>query len=244
MLPTRTYIIIEYYILHLSFRAAVSPLYPFVPLPIQRIQAGLPGKQATKRGRKFLGTTFSFAFFLVTETKGYDKNYLPYLTYLPRYKPATANRRTVNCDFETKPLCVITQKWSMHAIICDIQFAHGVNLPIFLVTLFPFPFLFLSFPFLFLSFSFFLHIYLNVHGTADAFDMCVFRRQVPGDTQGTYLTLTFFFLSFFRHLFGGLLLVTLQLAMLVRNKQWMLIYSSTSYSAVSGKCGSSRISSR
>lgn len=99
----------------------------------------------------------------------------------------------------------------MHAIICDIQFAHGVNLPIFLVTLF-FSLLFFSFfSFLFFFFSFFLHIYLNVHGTADAFDMCVFRRQVPGDTQGTYLPyLDFFFsfLPFFRYLFGGLLLVT------------------------------------
>lgn len=80
-LREHTYII-EYYILHLSFRAAVPPLYPFVPLPIQRIQAGLPGKQASnKRGRKFLGTTFFFLSFLVTETKGYDKNYLH--TYLP-----------------------------------------------------------------------------------------------------------------------------------------------------------------
>lgn len=49
------------------FALLFSPLYPFVPLPIQRIQAGLPGKQAskqaTKRGRKFLGTTFFFRSF-------------------------------------------------------------------------------------------------------------------------------------------------------------------------------------
>lgn len=41
-----------------------------------------------------------------------------------------------------------------------------------------------------------MHIFLNVHGTADAFDMCVFRRQVPGDTQGTYLSYLDFFFVF------------------------------------------------
>lgn len=158
------------------FALLFSPLNPFVPLPIQRIQAGLPGKQASnKRGRKFLRTTFFLLFFWARKAT----TRTTYLPALPYHEPATANRRTVNCDLETKPLCVITQKWSMHAIICDIQFAHGVNLPIFLVTL---PFSFSFFFFLFPFFFFFLHIYLNVHGTADAFDMCVFRRQVPGDT--------------------------------------------------------------
>lgn len=134
-------------------------------------------KASNKERAKFFGDDLFFSFFFFGNGNKRLRQELPYLTlpYLPRYKPATANRRTVNCDLETKPLCVITQKWSMHAIICDIQFAHGVNLPIFLVTLF-------SFFFLFCFFSFFLHIYLNVHGTADAFDMCVFRRQVPGDT--------------------------------------------------------------
>lgn len=179
-LREHTYII-EYYILHLSFRAAVSPPHPFVP-PIQRIQAGLPGKQASNKERaKVFGDDLFFSFFfLVTETKGCDKNYLPTLPtpFVTNRRLRTAEPWTANCDLETKPLCVITQKWSMHAIICDIQFAHGVNLPIFLVTL-PFSFFFFL---LFFFFSFFLHISLNVHGTADAFDMCVFRRQVPGDT--------------------------------------------------------------
>lgn len=113
---------------------------------------GQASKQQRERA-KFLGTTFFFlSFFWGTETKGYDKNYLT-LPDLTSHQPATANRRTVNCDLETKPLCVITQKWSMHAIICDIQFAHGVNLPIFLVTLFFFLFSFFSFLIFFFSFS-------------------------------------------------------------------------------------------
>lgn len=85
------------------FALLFSPLYPFVPLPIQRIQAGLPGKQASNKERaKFLGTTFFFlSFFLVTETKGYNhKNYLRYLT-LPT-SLQTGEPRTVNCDLETK----------------------------------------------------------------------------------------------------------------------------------------------
>lgn len=56
--------------------------------------------------------------------------------------------------------------------------------------------------------------------------ICVFLGVKYQETHKvpTYLTLTFFsFFPFFRHLFGGLLLVTLQLAMLFRNKQWMLI---------------------
>lgn len=95
-LREHTYII-EYYILHLSFRAAVPPLYPFVPLPIQRIQAGLPGKQASnKRGRKFLGTTF-FCFFFGHGNKRIRQELPTYLPALPYHEPATANRRTVNC---------------------------------------------------------------------------------------------------------------------------------------------------
>lgn len=108
-------------------------------------------KQATREGEVF-GDDFFFCFF------GHgDKRLRQELPYLPRYKPATANRRTANCDLETKPLCVITQKWSMHAIICDIQFAHGVNLPIFLVTL---PFSFFLF-LLFLSFFFLLFAHIS-----------------------------------------------------------------------------------
>lgn len=110
-------------------------------------------KQATREGEVFGDDSFFFFLFFGGHGNERLRQELPYLPALPYHEPATANRRTVNCDLETKPLCVITQKWSMHAIICDIQFAHGVNLPIFLVTLF---FSFLSF----LSFSFFLLFFL------------------------------------------------------------------------------------
>lgn len=111
--------------------------------------------QASKQQEraKFLGTFFFFLFFGHGDKR--LRQELPYLPALPYHEPATANRRTVNCDLETKPLCVITQKWSMHAIICDIQFAHGVNLPIFLVTLFSF--------FFFLFSSFLLFFFLFAH---------------------------------------------------------------------------------
>lgn len=161
-------------------------------------------KQATKRGRKFLGTTFFFlSFFWETETKGYDnKNYLA-LPDLTSHQPATANRRTVNCDLETKPLCVITQKWSMHAIICDIQFAHGVNLPIFLVTLFfIFPFIF---PF-FSSFSIFSAFctYISMSTARLTLSICVFLGVKYQETHKvpTYLALTFLFSLSFAILLG------------------------------------------
>lgn len=118
-------------------------------------------RQASKQQEraKFLGTTFFSSFFWARRQKATTRT--TYLPALPYHEPATANRRTVNCDFETKPLCVITQKWSMHAIICDIQFAHGVNLPIFLVTLFPFLFPF-SFSFFFLLFFIFLFLFAHI----------------------------------------------------------------------------------
>lgn len=75
--------------------------------------------------------------------------------------------------------------------------------------------------------------------------ICVFLGVKYQETHKvpTYLTLTFFFLfSLSFAIFLGI--IAGYLAMLFRSKQWMLIYSSTSYSAVSGKCGSSRISSR
>lgn len=160
-LREHTYII-EYYILHLSFRAAVSPpssiCSPYTAHSSRTTQAS---KQATKRGRKFLGTTFFLCFFLVTETKGYDKNYLPTCLTLSRTGDCEPPNRELRLGNQTKPLCVITQKWSMHAIICDIQFAHGVNLPIFLVTLFSFFSLFFL-SFFFFVFSFYLFLFAHI----------------------------------------------------------------------------------
>lgn len=151
MLPTNIH---HHRVLHPTFnfsRCCFPPLS--ICSPTYTAHSSRTTRQASKQqreGESFWGRPF-FSAFLVTETEGYDKNYLPYLVTNRR----TANRelRTANCDFETKPLCVITQKWSMHAIICDIQFAHGVNLPIFLVIL-PFSFSF----FLFFSLFLFAHI--------------------------------------------------------------------------------------
>lgn len=193
-------------VLHPTFifsRCCFPPLSICSPHTAHSSRTTRQASKQQREGESFWGRPFFSFFFLVTETKGYDKNYLtlPCLTYLvTNRRLRTAEPWTANCDFETKPLCVITQKWSMHAIICDIQFAHGVNLPIFLVT-HPFSF---SFSF---SFSLFFLLFAHIsqcprHGWR--FRYVCFRRQVPGDTKGTYLSyLDFFsFFSFFRHLFG------------------------------------------
>lgn len=194
----RTYIIIEYYILHLSFRAAVSPPHPFVPLPIQRIQAGLPGKQASNKERaKVFGDDFFFlSFFLETETKGYDKNYLT-LPDLTSHQPATANRRTVNCELRLRnqtTMCDYTKveyacyhlRYTVRAW-CKSTYFSGH------------PFLFL-FSFLFF-FSFFLSFrtYISMSTARLTLSICVFLGVKYQETHKvpTYLTLTFFsFLSF------------------------------------------------
>lgn len=86
----------------------------------------------------------------------------------------------------------------MHAIICDIQFAHGVNLPIFLVIL---PF---SFSFFLFFLSFFMHIFLNVTARLTLL-ICVFLGVKYQETHKvpTYLTLTFF--SFLSLSFWGII---------------------------------------
>lgn len=134
-------------------------------------------KQATKRGRKFLGTTFFFlSSFWSRRQKATTRT--TYLPALPYHEPATANRRTVNCELRLgnqTTMCDYTKveyacyhlRYTVRAWCKSTYFSGHPSF------FFPFSFFFLSF---------FLHISLNVHGTADAFDMCVFRRQVPGDT--------------------------------------------------------------
>lgn len=145
-------------------------------------------RQASKQQRKgesFWGRPFFSFFFLVTETKGYDKNYLPTCLTLsrtgdcePPNRELRLGNQTTMCDYTKVEYACYHLRYTVRAW-CKSTYFSGH------------PFLFFSFFSFF--FSFFLHIYLNVHGTADAFDMCVFRRQVPGDTQGTYLSYLFFF---------------------------------------------------
>lgn len=52
-------------------------------------------KQATKRGRRFWGRPFFFFLFFWARKATTRTTYLPALPY---YEPATANRRTVNCE--------------------------------------------------------------------------------------------------------------------------------------------------
>lgn len=173
------------------FALLFPPLYPFVPLPIQRIQAGLPGKQASKqqeRAKVFGDDFFSLLFF------GHGDKRLRHqeLPTLPRYKPATANRRTANCDLETKTtMCDYTKveyacyhlRYTVRAW-CKSTYFSGH--PSFFFFLFPFfssfcPYISMSTARLTLSIRVFLGVkYQETH-------------KVP-----TYLTLTFFlsFLSF------------------------------------------------
>lgn len=196
-------------------------------------------RQASKQqreGESFWGRPFFLLFWSRKQKATTRTTCLPALPY---HEPATANRRTVNCDLETKTtMCDYTKveyacyhlRYTVRAW-CKSTYFSGHLLLFFLF--------FLSF----LSF----YTYISMSTGRLTLSICVFLGVKYQETHKvpTYLTLTFFsFFPFFRHIFAGLLLVTLQLAMLFRNKQWMLIYSSTSYSAVSGKCGSCRISSR
>lgn len=153
-LREHTYII-EYYIRHLSFRAAVPPLIHLFPL-YSAFKQDYPGKQASNKERaKVFGDDFFLLFFWSRKQKDTTRTtYIPTCLTLSRTSDCEPPNRELR-DLETKPLCVITQKWSMHAIICDIQFAHGVNLPIFLVTLF--------FSFLFFLFVFSFYLFLFAH---------------------------------------------------------------------------------
>lgn len=179
---------------HTSSSSITSYIYLFALLfpplsicsPTYTAHSSRTTRQASKQqreGESFWGRPFFFlSFFLETETKGYNiKNYLT----LPRYKPANReppNRelrlgnQTTMCDYTKVEYACYHLRYTVRAW-CKSTYFSGH----------PFLFLsflsFLSFCFLFFSFFFFfLHIYFNVHGTADAFDMCVFRRQVPGDT--------------------------------------------------------------
>lgn len=164
------------------FALLFPPLNPFVPLPIQRIQAGLPGKQASNKERaKVFGDDLFFSFFfLVTETKGCDKNYLPTCLTLSRTgdcEPPNSELRlrnqTTMCDYTKVEYACYHLRYTVRAW-CKSTYLSSH--PFFSLPFFSFFFCCVFF------FSFCSHIYLNVHGTADAFDMCVFRRQVPGDT--------------------------------------------------------------
>lgn len=139
-----------------------------------------PGKQATREGESFWGRLF-FCFFLGHGDKRLRQELPTYGTLPPSLQ--TGEPRTVNCELRLgnqTTMCDYTKveyacyhlRYTVRAW-CKSTYFSGH------------PFLFSSllfFPFFFFSFFFFMHIYLNVHGTADAFDMCVFRRQVPGDT--------------------------------------------------------------
>lgn len=142
---------------YVIFSRCCFPPHPFVPLPIQRIQAGLPGKQAKQQreGEVFGDDLFFFLFFGHGNKR--LRQELSYLPALPYHEPATANRRTVNCDLETKTtMCDYTKveyacyhlRYTVRAW-CKSTYFSGHPF------LFLFSFLFLFLFFLFLLFFFF-----------------------------------------------------------------------------------------
>lgn len=195
------------------FALLFPPSYPFVPLPIQRIQAGLPGKQATKRGRKFLGTTFFFLLFWVTETKGYNhKNYLT-LPDLTSHQPATANRRTVNCELRLGNQTTMCDYTKVEYACYHLRYTVRAWCKSTYLSSHPFFFFFFLSFFFFLLFSFSLSFrtYISMSTARLTLSICVFLGVKYQETHKvpTYLTLTFFFFPpFLSPSFWGLLLVT------------------------------------
>lgn len=89
----RTYIIIEYYILHLSFRAAVSPPQSICS-PTYTANSSRTTRQASKQQRE--GEVFGDDFFLLFFGHG-DKRLRQELPTLPT-SLQTGEPRTVNCE--------------------------------------------------------------------------------------------------------------------------------------------------
>lgn len=139
-------------------------------------------KQATKREGEVFGDDLFFSFFFLGHGNKRLRQELPYLTW--PYLTPTGDGEPPNCELRLGNQTTMCDYTKVEYACYHLRYTVRAWCKSTYLSSHPFlfSFFFFLFSYFFFLFFFFLHIYLNVHGTADAFDMCVFRRQVPGDT--------------------------------------------------------------